>query len=180
MKSACDIIALLFFCSFGQAAVFLLGGQSIDDEPTAMYIRSGDVVIMSGYSRLCYHGIPKIMKSTSAPWEPDTVLRDDLKRDFNSSHADSQTAETKTDSTANSAHEVSQNQSPEPKKRKLDTTSLIDKVECFKIEHLCDDKFWSPFKKYVEHSRINMNVRQVLHAGQNALKSNATPHIETS
>ena len=37
--------------SFGNTAVFLIGGQTKDVEPVPMFVRSGDVVIMSGHSR---------------------------------------------------------------------------------------------------------------------------------
>ena len=42
--------------SFGCKAIFLLGGTSRDDNPTAMFLRSGDVVLMAGPARSCYHG----------------------------------------------------------------------------------------------------------------------------
>jgi hypothetical protein len=65
-----------------------------------MLIRSGDIVVMTGESRLCYHGVPRIMHADETPWIGST------------------------------------------------------------------DKDWQPFESYVESSRINMNVRQVLQAGQ--------------
>ena len=59
-------VFILFLClayhnSFGQTAVFLIGGLSKSVEPIALFIQSGDVIIMSGESRLYYHGIPKIL-----------------------------------------------------------------------------------------------------------------------
>ena len=49
---------LLFTCSFslGCKAIFLLGGKSRDDDPLAMFLRSGDAVLMSGEARECFHG----------------------------------------------------------------------------------------------------------------------------
>jgi alkylated DNA repair protein alkB family protein 1 len=38
--------------SFGNTAVFLIGDTTKETSPVAMFIRSGDVVIMSGHSRL--------------------------------------------------------------------------------------------------------------------------------
>ena len=52
------------FClrySFGQSAIFLLGGQTKDETPTAMYLHSGDIILMGGPSRLAYHALPKIL-----------------------------------------------------------------------------------------------------------------------
>ena len=46
----------------GQSCVFLLGGRTRETEPTAMLLRSGDVVIMSGEARRCYHGVPRIVR----------------------------------------------------------------------------------------------------------------------
>eukprot|EP00249_Psilotum_nudum_P005937 c19337_g1_i2 orf=302-1516(+) len=46
--------------SLGCKALFLLGGQSRDDPPTAMFLRSGDVLLMAGPARSCFHGVPRI------------------------------------------------------------------------------------------------------------------------
>jgi len=47
-------------CSLGNAAVFLIGGNSRDVDPVPILLRSGDVVIMSGPAcRRAYHGIPQ-------------------------------------------------------------------------------------------------------------------------
>ena len=48
--------------SLGQSCVFLLGGKTKETEPTAMLLRSGDVVILSGEARRCYHGVPRIVR----------------------------------------------------------------------------------------------------------------------
>jgi len=50
--------------SIGNTAIFLLGGKTRSDPPVAMYLRSGDIVIMGGESRLCYHGVPRILHGT--------------------------------------------------------------------------------------------------------------------
>lgn len=46
--------------SLGCKAIFLLGGKSRLDEPMAMFLRSGDVVLMAGEARECFHGVPRI------------------------------------------------------------------------------------------------------------------------
>lgn len=33
----------------------------MDDKPSAILLRSGDVIVMSKESRLCYHGVPKVL-----------------------------------------------------------------------------------------------------------------------
>ncbi|KAF0683112.1 Aste57867_24800 [Aphanomyces stellatus] len=47
--------------SLGCSAVFLKGGLSKDTTPMEILLRSGDVVIMGGGSRLCFHGIAKTL-----------------------------------------------------------------------------------------------------------------------
>lgn len=59
--------------SFGNTVIFLIGGRTRDVEPTALFIRSGDIVLMSGHARYCYHGVPKMIPDTSPAFlsEPD-------------------------------------------------------------------------------------------------------------
>ena len=40
-----------------------------DTPPLAMQLRSGDVVVQGGESRSFYHGVPRILKESSAPPE---------------------------------------------------------------------------------------------------------------
>ncbi|GMH62482.1 hypothetical protein TrLO_g2969 [Triparma laevis f. longispina] len=47
--------------SMGLPAIFLLGGNTKDETPTPILVRSGDVMIMSGDSRLRFHGMCKIL-----------------------------------------------------------------------------------------------------------------------
>ncbi|EFN81599.1 nucleic acid dioxygenase ALKBH1 isoform X1 [Harpegnathos saltator] len=69
-QSEVNIAAPLFSMSFGQTAIFLIGGSRQEDPADAMFLRSGDVVIMSGSSRLRYHGIPKILAASEpVPWD---------------------------------------------------------------------------------------------------------------
>jgi len=51
--------------SFGNTVVFLIGGRTRKVKPTALFIRSGDVVLMGGESRYCYHGVPRMLQSTA-------------------------------------------------------------------------------------------------------------------
>mmetsp|Transcript_38670 Transcript_38670/g.121836 ORF Transcript_38670/g.121836 Transcript_38670/m.121836 type:complete len:294 (-) Transcript_38670:158-1039(-) len=52
--------------SLGCSAVFLAGGRTKDEEPIPLLLRSGDVMVMSGESRRCYHGVPRILS-----WEEE-------------------------------------------------------------------------------------------------------------
>ncbi|XP_034015539.1 nucleic acid dioxygenase ALKBH1 [Thalassophryne amazonica] len=60
-ESELDHTQPLLSFSFGQSAIFLLGGRCREDRPTAMYVHSGDVMVMSGQSRLLYHAVPRIV-----------------------------------------------------------------------------------------------------------------------
>ena len=51
----------------GNAAIFLIGGNTRDEEPIPILLRSGDVVIMSGACRRSYHGVPRILEGTLPP-----------------------------------------------------------------------------------------------------------------
>ncbi|XP_067680496.1 nucleic acid dioxygenase ALKBH1-like [Haliotis asinina] len=60
-----DQEAPLLSVSFGQDAVFLLGGQTKATPPSAMYLRSGDICVMGGESRMAYHAVPRILAATN-------------------------------------------------------------------------------------------------------------------
>ncbi|XP_055330107.1 nucleic acid dioxygenase ALKBH1-like [Paramacrobiotus metropolitanus] len=53
--------APLFSVSFGQPGIFLIGPQR-QEWPNAVLLRSGDVFVMSGASRLDFHAVPKIFQ----------------------------------------------------------------------------------------------------------------------
>ncbi|XAR48179.1 DNA oxidative demethylase [Bertholletia excelsa] len=52
--------------SLGCKAIFLLGGKSREDLPLAMFLRSGDIVLMAGEARECFHGVPRIFTEENA------------------------------------------------------------------------------------------------------------------
>eukprot|EP01064_Diplonema_japonicum_P036839 TRINITY_DN8448_c0_g1_i2.p1 TRINITY_DN8448_c0_g1~~TRINITY_DN8448_c0_g1_i2.p1 ORF type:complete len:359 (+),score=54.61 TRINITY_DN8448_c0_g1_i2:482-1558(+) len=54
----------LLTLSLGRSAVFLVGGLTKNTPPVPILIQSGDAVILSGPSRLAYHGIPSILPDT--------------------------------------------------------------------------------------------------------------------
>jgi len=51
--------------SVGCCAVFLLGGAGREEEPVPLLLRSGDVMVLGGESRLCVHGIACVVPHTS-------------------------------------------------------------------------------------------------------------------
>jgi alkylated DNA repair protein alkB family protein 1 len=48
--------------SLGLPAVFLLGGKSKEEEPViGILVRPGDVMLLAGGSRLCFHGMARVI-----------------------------------------------------------------------------------------------------------------------
>lgn len=113
-ESELDHSRPLLSFSFGQSAVFLLGGLCRLDPPTAMFMHSGDVMVMTGQSRLLYHAVPRIV-----PAPPG--------------------------GSAEELHGRSQARRPGPSA----------------MEPLAEDD-WAVCSKYIQSSRINVTVRQVL------------------
>lgn len=60
----------LFSVSFGQSAIFLIGGRDKECDALPILLNSGDVLVMSEESRLCYHSVPRVFTSdiSIAPW----------------------------------------------------------------------------------------------------------------
>ncbi|XP_059062476.1 nucleic acid dioxygenase ALKBH1 [Achroia grisella] len=75
--SEVNLEAPLFSFSFGQSAIFLIGGTDKTTVPSAILLNSGDILVMSEAARLCYHAVPKILPSVSSPWNDDDGINDD-------------------------------------------------------------------------------------------------------
>ncbi|EQC41212.1 hypothetical protein SDRG_01188 [Saprolegnia diclina VS20] len=63
--------------SIGSSAIFLKGGLTKDEAPIEILLRSGDVVVMGGTSRLCFHGIAKTLPTTNLPAFPRELPNSD-------------------------------------------------------------------------------------------------------
>jgi alkylated DNA repair protein alkB homolog 1 len=61
--SECDALSKpLLSVSFGNAAVFLIGGSTKSVRaPSPLLLRSGDILLMTNASRLCFHAVPRIL-----------------------------------------------------------------------------------------------------------------------
>lgn len=64
-----DLAKPIVTVSLGCDAVFLIGGPTRDQAPTALCLRSGDVVVMGGPARRCYHGLPRILPGMPPHWD---------------------------------------------------------------------------------------------------------------
>ena len=136
--------------------MFLLGGLGIDEKPTAMLIHSGDVIIMSGVSRLCYHGVPRILSTDETPWN-DVDSASECPQRSCCDHLATCDAEDRGNTKGH---------------RKETNLTSFPPCYSFEIIHSCAENcFWEPFGNYLRMSRINMNVRQVLHPGVKSLHS---------
>lgn len=57
-----------------------------------------------------------------------------------------------------------------PKRQKLSHRSDGSLMNVELWNAVADSRFWEPFDEYVEHCRINANVRQVLREGEHSLR----------
>lgn len=58
--------------SFGLTAIFLMGTERMEDKPLPLFLKSGDIVLMSGQSRMAYHAVPAVIKGlTDCDWSCD-------------------------------------------------------------------------------------------------------------
>lgn len=61
-----DMNAPVVSISLGDEAVFHVGGLRRTDPKTRLNLRSGDIVVLGGASRLAYHGVDRILPGTSS------------------------------------------------------------------------------------------------------------------
>lgn len=61
-----DFAAPVLSVSLGDTAVFRIGGRERGGKTATLKLSSGDVLVMGGASRLCYHGIDRVLPGTSS------------------------------------------------------------------------------------------------------------------
>lgn len=143
------IMCPVYSCSFGLPCVFMIGGRTKAREPQSVYLRDGDVFIMSGDSRLSYHAVPRILPphyfTQSRVNRLQTASTSELKRRAVTVNAD------------------------EAKRRKSSPENTSD---CFLdmelLSRVESSAFWDLFEDYVSKNRINLNVRQMFDLGRTA------------
>ncbi|XP_041070215.1 nucleic acid dioxygenase ALKBH1 [Carcharodon carcharias] len=133
-ESEMDYSKPLLSFSFGQSAVFLLGGLKRQDPPLPMFIHSGDIIIMSGKSRLFYHAVPRIVPNLEGRAIPSCLEH--------------------TTTRYNCSADTSYRQR--------------------------DEGDWEICAKYLQSSRVNMTVRQVVGVGQSFPVTSDTEMITDS
>lgn len=60
-----DFAAPVVSVSLGDTAVFRIGGPERGGRTETLKLASGDVLVMGGAARLCYHGIDRVLTNTS-------------------------------------------------------------------------------------------------------------------
>jgi DNA oxidative demethylase len=60
-----DLAAPVVSLSLGDTALFRFGGPTRRGPTRSVRLASGDVVVMGGMSRLCYHGVDRILSGSS-------------------------------------------------------------------------------------------------------------------
>lgn len=64
-RDEADLAAPVLSVSLGDAAVFRLGGTVRRSATRTLVLRSGDVVLLGGGARLCFHGIDRVLPGSS-------------------------------------------------------------------------------------------------------------------
>jgi alkylated DNA repair protein (DNA oxidative demethylase) len=60
-----DLAAPVLSVSLGDSCLFRVGQTSRDGPTSSFKLHSGDVVVLGGAGRLCYHGVDRIYPATS-------------------------------------------------------------------------------------------------------------------
>lgn len=93
-----DLTSPLITVSLGSPGIFLLGGKTRSSVPTAILLRSGDVMILSGRSRHYFHGVPTILEyehdgTLDQSMVKNEIIFPELNGDWFSESAQSSTSE---------------------------------------------------------------------------------------
>lgn len=143
-------ISVLVFSSFGLPCVFMIGGSTKAQEPESIYLRDGDVIIMSGKSRMSYHAVPKI-----------------LPLDFFTQKLNGKLQKAVVTCGVKRPGEFYKTEETKRKKSGAEQ-ACSSKLNAKLFSDLEDPLFWEPFDAYITNNRINLNVRQMFHHGKNA------------
>jgi DNA oxidative demethylase len=75
-----DFAAPVVSISLGDTAVFRIGGTTRGGKTETINLQSGDVLVMGGSSRLCFHGVDRVLSGTSSLLKHDGRLNLTLRR----------------------------------------------------------------------------------------------------
>lgn len=184
---------MVIFFSFGQSCIFLIGGPTKETEPIPLFLHSGDICLMTGPARLSYHAVPRILPGDSrhlrlcfygdkemqesdirncdvtSKTEENSVIQKIEKMD-----ADEQEEDPYSERTYQKPPKINIVQSDFGKlceNENLIATPTLKGNNCTvnELQELMNlvvsDMNWKPFQAYLNVSRVNVNVRQVLKSG---------------
>ena len=156
----------LKFClhSLGQDAIFLIGGPTKQTKPLPLLLHSGDIVVMSGDSRLSYHAIPKILATVI----PDCLSKQALEDGIGRGHCicdrgiGTMPSLVPRPSLVMGMRPVADNQSTTELELEIVQNSSLAKeltADCGRCQDFLET--WKCFEMYLSVSRVNINVREV-------------------
>ena len=170
--------------------MFLIGGQTKQVKPLPLLLNSGDIVIMSGDSRLAYHGVPRIIPppkhgGSLVPWglSMEPLVNCECWKETVKLRSTASVEETKKQGTINvfgvegghwptSGYAQLEVQRNEPSgvcgdcaedtlpKNLSAESANSGKDSCPSCDKLANS--WHIFMDYMSVSRVNINVRQVV------------------
>lgn len=134
--------------------MFLIGGQTKEIMPKAMFLRSGDIVVMSQQSRLAYHGVPKILSpSNYGSPIPSCLSEVELVQRIQQI----QTME------SFCSVEIQKHEQLNCVKLNKNDKYIFDSKDILKFDYHWLQTNWRYFEQYLATTRININIRQVYH-----------------
>lgn len=144
----------IFSYSIGLSCIFLIGGRTKDESPLAVRLDSGDLCVMAGESRKCFHGVPKIIENSFSL--PEKVgLEGFLKNYYEGGiFGNTQNTEIKEEKIGDQKNEIAEKESE-------NLEDLGDENLPVEIQTIFKNSI-KQVVTYLKESRINMNFRQVL------------------
>jgi len=169
-----NLTAPLISISFGQPAIFLVGGKTLDVTPSPYLLSDGSIAVMTKDVRLCYHAVPKI------------IIDPDQNFQYFKHHATKEKSSQKSktirngenvDSYKSDKRKIDEISSDYPEKmarneHKKKDDQKIDEIFCEESENIyktekcndnesLDDEDMNFIVDYLKTHRINLNIRQV-------------------
>ena len=153
-----DLDSPLISVSLGQSALFLVGGTSREDEPIAMFLRSGDVAVMMGPSRVAFHAVPRVLHC-----EPQ-YFQDCFSIVLPKEDRDDEAASVEVGTNLSQHPTTTDEMGAETLSKYIlsaENMRLLQNQMRRTLTDLQENDSWKPFEEYLLHNRINMNIRQV-------------------
>lgn len=148
----------------------MIGRRTKASDPAAVFLRDGDVVIMSRYARMSYHAVPRVLprdhfintsQVSDTTTDKQTATHNQLEWHTNEPSGDKSQSLTQ-----NGSHKrYSQDTASAASAKRCKQEELRDVFDEELVKELRDKEssYWSRFEAYIDNNRINLNVRQMFH-----------------